>query len=580
MKDTKSISSPDRLSDSGNLPNDDSDRLFALYKNNELDDAIIFAKALIRDFPKHAYPWTVLGAVFKKQNKLEDSLACYQKSVKLSPQDGISHFNLGNTLRLLGRQNEAETAYRNSIAITFDYAKAHNNLGSVLKALNKLEEAEQSFRNAINLDANYAEAHCNLGTVLQLMGRFKDASKLYNKAININPNYAVAHCNLGVLHREIGDLSLSETSLREAIRLNPEFTIAHNNLANTLKDQGRLEEALEYYVRATSLNPDYAEAYVNRAASQALLGNFRDMEESYSEAIRIDPEQPSLKQGLAALLNCHVLQRDLQHPVITIDSEIKKKKIETNELTDQYVLGLIESLNEEIEREFIEISSLHSQIFRHNSVDLNCRRHKGIFNQHNVIPKFCFDCFKVQVEPKSILEQIKLFIVFDQAKFLAGTTRKCMIEMRKDVPGFYKGLVYTSCHSDAFEIAQKLDSVINTRLGKSLDISVKRGCSEYYSSFPEYKHVSKSGNHRMSYPSSWEVTEEQHDERVRRIPEITQRTFLGLHLNDVLIIRNWINYAKGLNDPFAESIPDSSMGTDNFYKIAKLRSKHFLFPLS
>ena len=39
-----------------------------------------------------------------------------------------------------------------------------------------------------------------------------------------------------------------------------------------------------------------------------------------------------------------------------------------------------------------------------------------IFKQKKIIPEFCFGCYKVQVEVDSIIELIKLFLVFNQLK--------------------------------------------------------------------------------------------------------------------------------------------------------------------
>ena len=51
-----------------------------------------------------------------------------------------------------------------------------------------------------------------------------------------------------------------------------------------------------------------------------------------------------------------------------------------------------------------------AQIYRKNSIDLGCYRHKGIFNEFNIIPKFCFSCFKIQIEPKNVMELFKLHL--------------------------------------------------------------------------------------------------------------------------------------------------------------------------
>ena len=43
----------------------------------------------------------------------------------------------------------------------------------------------------------------------------------------------------------------------------------------------------------------------------------------------------------------------------------------------------------------------------------------SIFKEHGIIPEFCFSCFKVQVEPNSVIDLIKLFVVFDYFKKIA-----------------------------------------------------------------------------------------------------------------------------------------------------------------
>ena len=54
-----------------------------------------------------------------------------------------------------------------------------------------------------------------------------------------------------------------------------------------------------------------------------------------------------------------------------------------------------------------------SQIYRRDQVDLNCSRHFSIFNKFNVIPDYCFSCYKIQIETQNVLDLIKLYLVFD-----------------------------------------------------------------------------------------------------------------------------------------------------------------------
>ncbi len=44
---------------------------------------------------------------------------------------------------------------------------------------------------------------------------------------------------------------------------------------------------------------------------------------------------------------------------------------------------------------------------------------------------------------------------------------------------------------------------------------VKRGCSEYPISFPNYKVINKSGAQLMNYNEDWELIEKGHDSKNR-----------------------------------------------------------------
>ena len=63
-----------------------------------------------------------------------------------------------------------------------------------------------------------------------------------------------------------------------------------------------------------------------------------------------------------------------------------------------------------------------------------------IFDERGIIPKFCFGCFKVQVEAASFLDLIKVTSIFYNFDFKEDLTRKTMIELRPNVLVFTKVL--------------------------------------------------------------------------------------------------------------------------------------------
>ena len=481
------------------------------YQTKQYVDAEKLSVSITQEFPEHQLAWKVLAAVLVQTGRLSESLIPSQKSAQLDPTDSEAHYNLGIILKELGRLDAAETSNKKAIALKPDYAEAHNNLGVILKELGRLEEAMSNYKKAVTLKPDYAEAHYNLGITLQELGRLEEAMSSYKKAITLKPDY----------------------------------TDAYNNLGNTLQDQGRLEEAMSNYKKAIELNPHILTS----------------------------------SQNLIELLTSYAPQVEVSHLIVKIDQEIKKiylKERISGIISDDTIIQLIYKSTNIIEKNSLKIKTEHSQIFRRNSIDLNCKRHMAIFKKSNIIPEFCFGCYKVQVEPRSLLELIKLFIIFDQIKFDENNTRKCMIEMRPEISGFYKGLIYCSNMKEAYQIAHYLEIILRKNIGSGLHAIVKRGCSEYPISFPDYKAINKSGSQPMNYNKDWRSIEENYDSLNPIISsKIITPSLSGLSLHDILIIRNWIDYAKGIEDPSVHLLNQDMLFSPKIYKNAKTRIEKY-----
>ena len=130
-------------------------------------------------------------------------------------------------------------------------------------------------------------------------------------------------------------------------------------------------------------------------------------------------------------------------------------------ITDDNVKIIFEKANKIINNELENIIFNDYQIYRRNDKDLSCKRHKKIFNDDNVIPKNCFGCYKVIIEPKTLIELVKIYILFDYIKLENNNIRKCMIELRPNIEGTYKSLVYCSGLDEAESILKKLKVIID-----------------------------------------------------------------------------------------------------------------------
>jgi hypothetical protein len=76
----------------------------------------------------------------------------------------------------------------------------------------------------------------------------------------------------------------------------------------------------------------------------------------------------------------------------------------------------------------------------------------------------------------------------------------------------------------------------------------------------------------MNYNEDWKLIEEDYDSKNSiKSKSIIPPSLSCLNLSDVLIIRNWIDYAKGIGDSSAQLLNQNGVVSQNVYEIAKTR---------
>tara|TARA_B100001250_G_C19501708_1_gene657683 strand:- start:166 stop:762 length:597 start_codon:yes stop_codon:yes gene_type:complete len=170
-----------------------------------------------------------------------------------------------------------------------------------------------------------------------------------------------------------------------------------------------------------------------------------------------------------------------------------------------------------------------------------------IFNTYNIIPKHCFSCYKVQIEVRTIVELIKLFIIFNDIKLENNNSRKCMIELRTFCKGYYKGFIYCSELEEAQDISSRVTKIIRKTIKNKVSIKIKRGCSEYALKFPKYKEIDTSKKNIMNYENQWNSTEKKSDEENDDWLKANHSSKV-FNLDSYLTIKNWISYAQKIGD--------------------------------
>ena len=195
-------------------------------------------RQIIQLDPNSAVAFSNLCAALFRQNKLDEALIFCQKALALDPKLPETYKNIGNVLYFQKKLTEAEEMYRRALALDDKFVYAYNNLGNVLSDQKKLTEAEEMYRRALALDDKDVDVYNNLGNVLRDQKKLKEAEEMYRRALSLPDDtsatpttaHTVAHNNLGLLLQEQGNLEAAIAEFEKATKIDPKFEFASNNL--------------------------------------------------------------------------------------------------------------------------------------------------------------------------------------------------------------------------------------------------------------------------------------------------------------------------------------------------------------
>ena len=348
-----------------------------------------------------------------------------------------------------------------------------------------------------------------------------NAIKYYKKIIFYEKEKYKILTNIGVAYFKLGKINKSITTYKKSIIENPNSEMTYNNLALSYIEIGLYEKAYDIFLIMLKINKQNSLATKNIIFLLNFINPKNIKNDFFSEINKKIKELISRVQ----LQNLHKIE------------SLKTILNESDNIINKYSNDLIYE---------------ETQIYRKNSEDLNCKRQFKIFNTHNIIPEFCFSCYKVQVNLQNVVDLIRLHFIFDNIHLENNNIRKCIVELRNNVSGNYKGYIYCTGINEADKVKKKLDKVIINEKLKNYKIDIKHGCTEFYNSYPKFKKINFNGNQDFLYDKSWKeienLTDKSEPVRSKLERKVWIKSMRGINLADVLIIKNWINYAKLIGD--------------------------------
>ena len=393
------------------------------------------------------------------------------------------------------------------------------------KALEKIDSISKKYLNENIISKLYAVTYFNLM-------EWEKAIEYFKKNLTFEKAKYKIYSNIGVSYFKLGKINRSIEAFKNSIKENPNFGLAYNNLGVSYLELGMFEKAVDQFV----------------------------------SALKLDDSDDIAKTKLINTFNLIRPKANDQHQLVKINNKINNlvKDIDINSgYQINYIKILLEKSNQLINGHIKNLYLNETQIFRKNSENLNCGRHFKVFNEFNVIPKFCFGCYKIQINLKTVVDLIKLFLIFDKIKLKRNNIRKCIIEIRNKIQGNYKGYIYCNEIAEAETIKKMINELITQEEIVVDNITLKHGCSEFYESYPEFKKINPNNEKKMQYNNGWrsfeDIIDSREPKRIEADKKIWGKSIVGINLSDILIINNWISYAQVIGDESYKKVYDKKI---------------------
>jgi len=276
------------------------DRAIFLLKNDLFDEAEKICRSSLSENDRDINFLFLLGTIQMRKNELEEAEMLFKAVVKRAPDYPTVQENLGTVLLNLGKSEEALIPLQAAIELKPDSSGAFFKLGGALKNLGRDEAGDAALKHAGSLSP--VQASLEKATMLFVEGKFREAEVLAKELVNSNPRDVNAGLLLARIAIHAGAHDDAVKLLRKIVTLAPRFIIAWHDLGATLNEQGKEEEAIVALGDALTHDSKNATTHYLYAAALAKAGRTEDAADSYRSAIEIDPELAGAHVGLGHVL--------------------------------------------------------------------------------------------------------------------------------------------------------------------------------------------------------------------------------------------------------------------------------------
>ena len=128
---------------------------------------------------------------------------------------------------------------------------------------------------------------------------------------------------------------------------------------------------------------------------------------------------------------------------------------------------------------------------------------------------------------------------------------------------------------DANEVSKIVNSYLVKILNNEFKLDIKRGCTEFDIAYPGYKDAKNLD--KVKYKDDWKQMEVMIDQEIqngsKKGKKFFSKSLNGVGLGDVLIINNWLDYAKIIGDQSYLDISDDFFSSS--YILNQIKNRDF-----
>ena len=340
--------------------------------------------------------------------------------------------NLNEALNLLkeGKIHQAKNLCEKILENDNTNSEVHNLHAFTLYFENKFDESIDSWKRALKINPKYIEALNGQGNAFLKLKKIDMAIQNFEKAIKINPNFFEAYSNLGTCFLRLNKYQDAIHYFDESIKINPNHSKSIYGKAYSLSKNRNFSEAVIFFDKFIKLNPLSSDAYNAAGCCLISLNEFENSLNYFTKAINLQPNHKDANENLINLIKFHEPEKDYSNLILKLNKKIRLIKFEFDhktEIKDEKIINYFNKVYEILGKNLNFNNFKEEQIFRRNELVLNCDRHFKVFKTYDVIPEYCFGCYKIQIDLKNILELFKLHFIFDKFEFEGNNIRKTMI---------------------------------------------------------------------------------------------------------------------------------------------------------